>query len=142
VSEKERQNTVQYGDALFTISSETPQEVGMSSVYLGENQGFYLNSFCFGYRLHNFNALNPQYMPYCFSSHKFRKFVYPLAQGSTRFNLHMTDFQNKKFRIPTVKNQIRILNLLNSISEKLATEKNVASVLQQQKQYLLRSLFI
>ena len=28
----ERQNTIQYGDILFTGSSETPQECGMSSV--------------------------------------------------------------------------------------------------------------
>jgi type I restriction enzyme S subunit len=142
VTNEERQNTVCYGDALFTISSETPNEVGINAVYLANNKELYLNSFCFGYRLHDFSILNPEYMPYCFSSNQFRKFVYPLAQGSTRFNLHMTDFQNKKIKIPTIENQIKILNLLNSISGKLIIEKNMASVLQQQKLYLLRSLFI
>lgn len=46
----ESQNEVWIGDVFFTTSSETPEEVGMSSVLL-ENEGkTYLNSFCFGYR--------------------------------------------------------------------------------------------
>ena len=44
------QNEVKYGDVLFTTSSETPEEVGMSSVWLGHTPNIYLNSFCFGFR--------------------------------------------------------------------------------------------
>jgi type I restriction enzyme S subunit len=36
LSINERQNCVQYGDALFTLSSETPEEVGMGAIYLGK----------------------------------------------------------------------------------------------------------
>lgn len=46
-----RQNQVAYGDILFTTSSEIPEEVGMSSVWLENIPNIYLNSFCFGYRL-------------------------------------------------------------------------------------------
>ena len=142
ISDDEKQNTISYGDALFTISSETPDEVGTSSVYLGENEELYLNSFCFGFRLDDFNTLNPKYMPYCFSSFKFRKFVYPLAQGSTRFNLHMNHFLNKKFKIPTPQNQIGILKILDSISDKLQVEKQILFSMKKQKSYLLKTLFI
>jgi len=142
ISDGEKQNTVHYGDALFTISSETPQEVGISAVYLGNKKDLYLNSFCFGYRLHHFAVLNPLYMPYCFSSCKFRKFVYPLAQGSTRFNLHMPHFLNKKFKIPTPQNQLKIWNVLNSLSEKLRLEKQISVALKLQKAHLLKKLFI
>lgn len=45
-----RQNEVEIGDAFFTISSETPEEVGMSSVLLEKTGITYLNSFCFGFR--------------------------------------------------------------------------------------------
>ena len=44
------QNKVLFGDVLFTTSSETPEEVGMSSVWLENSDNTYLNSFCFGYR--------------------------------------------------------------------------------------------
>src|SRR3990167_2275381 len=52
----ENQSKVKYGDVFFTVSSETPEEVGMSSVLLDEVDNYYLNSFCFGFRLNDFNA--------------------------------------------------------------------------------------
>ena len=57
ISLDERQNRVQKGDVLFTISSETPREVGMSSVVLEDLGECYLNSFCFGWRCHAENIL-------------------------------------------------------------------------------------
>ena len=45
-----KQAQVKYGDVFFTTSSETPEEVGMSSIWLGKQPNIYLNSFCFGYR--------------------------------------------------------------------------------------------
>ena len=47
IKKGEKQNVVEYGDVLFTLSSETPEEVGIGSVYLGKEK-VYLNSFCFG----------------------------------------------------------------------------------------------
>lgn len=49
IGEKENQRKIQYGDVLFTGSSETPNECGMSSVLAEKiNDSLYLNSFCFG----------------------------------------------------------------------------------------------
>ena len=59
----EKQEKVQYGDIFFTVSSETPDEVGMASVLLNEIQNTYLNSFCFGYRLNDFKTIIPIYVP-------------------------------------------------------------------------------
>lgn len=36
INETEQQPVVRYGDILLTLSSETPEEVGMGAVYLGE----------------------------------------------------------------------------------------------------------
>lgn len=36
IKDDEKQNVVKYGDVLFTLSSETPEEVGVGSVYLGK----------------------------------------------------------------------------------------------------------
>ena len=142
IDKNELQNKMQYGDVLFTVSSETPQEVGMSAVYLGNNNELYLNSFCFGYRLNNFDTLLPEYMPYLFSCKQFRKIVCPLAQGSTRFNLQKTDFLKMKFKLPTIQNQKKISNVLNALSEKLENEQKMLSIYQQQKKYLLNQMFI
>ena len=51
IAPNERQNTIQYGDILFTGSSETPEECGMSSVLTTHtDEKLYLDSFCFGFR--------------------------------------------------------------------------------------------
>ena len=47
-----KQNEVKYGDIFFTTSSETPEEVGMSSVWFENKANVYLNSFCFGFDYH------------------------------------------------------------------------------------------
>src|SRR5690606_30656052 len=49
ILKNENQHKVKYGDIFFTTSSETAYEVGMCSVYLGDDDELYLNSFCFGY---------------------------------------------------------------------------------------------
>ena len=40
IEKDSKQNEVRYGDALFTVSSETPEEVGMSSVCFLTSQMF------------------------------------------------------------------------------------------------------
>src|SRR5690554_6464821 len=56
IGDNENQNIVEYGDILFTGSSETPDECGMSSVLTKEpEEKLYLNSFCFGFRLKDSN---------------------------------------------------------------------------------------
>src|SRR5690606_14351013 len=51
ITANENQNLVKYGDIIFTGSSETPDEVGITSVVLKDLKNYYLNSFCFGFRL-------------------------------------------------------------------------------------------
>ena len=86
IKDDEKQNVVKYGDVLLTLSSETPEEVGVGSVYLGKEK-VYLNSFCFGIHITNTEVAFPPYLSYYVSLTAFRKFIYPYAQGSTRFNL-------------------------------------------------------
>ena len=56
INDGEKQNIVRTGDVLFTLSSETPEEVGIGSVYLGEKE-VYLNSFCFGIHIERGNYI-------------------------------------------------------------------------------------
>ena len=141
IAPNEKQNCLQYGDALFTLSSETPEEVGMGAVYLGNSQKLYLNSFCFGVHFHNDRAL-PQYLAHFISSTSFRKAIYPLAQGSTRFNLQKNDFMKMKFVLPTLEEQERISKALDALHCRLANEKLLVGQHLLLKQYLLSQMFI
>ena len=141
VKEGEKQNVVEYGDVLFTLSSETPEEVGIGSVYLG-NENVYLNSFCFGIHIINTKIAFPPYLSYYVSSTPFRKFIYPYAQGSTRFNLCKADFEKASIKLPSLENQKRIYSILSRIEGKTETEKSLLDLYNSQKQYLLRQMFI
>ncbi|MBT1310198.1 restriction endonuclease subunit S [Phocaeicola dorei] len=141
IGEGEKQNVVQYGDVLFTLSSETPEEVGIGTVYLGHDE-VYLNSFCFGIHIVNEKQAYPPYLSYYVSSTPFRKFIYPFAQGSTRFNLCKADFERASITLPSLDNQKRIYSVLNSITMKISIEKAMLEQYVTQKQHLLRQMFI
>ena len=141
IKDDEKQNVVKYGDVLFTLSSETPEEVGVGSVYLGKEK-VYLNSFCFGIHITNTEVAFPPYLSYYVSLTAFRKFIYPYAQGSTRFNLCKADFEKASIKLPSLESQKRIYSILKSIASKIETEKNLLGLYYTQKQYLLRQMFI
>ena len=141
IKDGEKQNVVEYGDVLFTLSSETPEEVGIGSVYLYKEK-VYLNSFCFGIHITNKEVAFPPYLSYYVSSTAFRKFIYPYAQGSTRFNLCKADFEKASIKLPTLENQKRIYSILSHIDSKIETEKQMLDLYNSQKQYLLRQMFI
>ena len=141
IKDGEKQNVAEYGDVLFTLSSETPEEVGIGSVYLGKEK-VYLNSFCFGIHITNTEVAFPPFLSYYVSLTAFRKFIYPYAQGSTRFNLCKADFEKASIKLPTLENQKRIYSILSHIDSKIETEIQMLNLYNSQKQYLLRQMFI
>ena len=141
IKDGEKQNVAEYGDVLFTLSSETPKEVGIGSVYLGKEK-VYLNSFCFGIHITNTEVAFPPFLSYYVSSTAFRKFIYPYAQGSTRFNLCKADFEKASIKLPTLEKQKRIYSILSHIDSKIETERQMLDLYNSQKQYLLRHMFI
>ena len=97
------QNQIQYGDVFFTTSSETPEEVGMSSIWLGKGDNIYLNSFCFGFRPSI--TIDPYYLGYYLRSNSFRKKITVLAQGISRFNISKTKVLDLSICLPSLEEQ-------------------------------------
>ena len=127
---KETQNKVQYGDVFFTTSSETPDEVGMSSVLLDEIKDCYLNSFCFGYRLNSLSKTVPEYMRFYLRSQTIRKKMFVLAQGSTRFNISKSKVMGMSINIPEIEEQRKIANLLTLLDDRIATQNKIIERLE------------
>ncbi|MPM96863.1 hypothetical protein SDC9_144028 [bioreactor metagenome] len=141
ISENESQNEVLFGDVLFTTSSETPDEVGLSSVLLDEIPNLYLNSFCFGYRFNNISNINPRFYKYYFRSTKFRKAIVKLAQGSTRFNLSKTRFLKLKVFIPLKEEQNKVVKILESLDRVALASQNNLNKNFNMKKYFLSNIF-
>lgn len=138
---KETQNEVQYGDVFFTTSSETPDEVGMSSVLLDEIKDCYLNSFCFGYRLNSLSKTIPDYMRFYLRSQTIRKKMFVLAQGSTRFNISKSEVMGISINIPETKEQRKIANLLTLLDERIATQNKIIEDLKKLKSAIRKKMF-
>ena len=136
----EKQEQVQYGDIFFTVSSETPEEVGMASVLLNEVQNTYLNSFCFGYRLNDFKSIIPAYASYLFRGDDFRKKMYKIAQGSTRFNISKTEVLNMRITIPSIEEQNTIASVLVDVDKEIEIQKQKLAAMQEQKKGLMQVL--
>lgn len=114
IEEGEKQNTVQYGDILFTGSSETPDECGMSSVLTQKtDEKLYLNSFCFGYRLHNPELFCLDFLKHLFRSSELRKQIGKTASGTTRFNVSKKRFADVAIPILPLATQQQIADILD-----------------------------
>ena len=142
ISKNENQNSVRYGDIFFTISSETSNDIGMSSVLLDKVSEVYLNSFCFGYRVLSFQILHPLFSSYLFRSSIFRNEIVKLAQGSTRYNMSKVELMKLTISLPCEEEQSAISQFLFSIDSKIQTEKNILDTYHSQKEHLLQNLFI
>lgn len=142
IKDGENQNTVKYGDIFFTTSSETPDEVGISSVLLEEpKEETYLNSFCFGFRLHDFSILLPFYAAYLCRSEQIRKTMYMLAQGATRFNLSKTEFLKSYIYIPSdLAEQKAIAEILSKADEEIELLNKKLEAFKQEKKALMQQL--
>ena len=138
----EKQNKVREGDIFFTTSSETIDEVGMSSVLLKDADNLFLNSFCFGYRLDTPNLTTSQYLGYMLRGPQMRMRISSLGQGITRFNISKEKVADLQIAIPSLAEQKKIAALLSLIDERIIVEKEYATLLQKQKAYLLRQMFV
>ena len=114
IAEGEKQNTVQYGDMLFTGSSETPDECGMCSVLTHyTDEEMYLNSFCFGFRFNDLNDKSPDFMKHLFRSTDIRKKICKTANGVTRFNISKKEFAKIEIPLLPLDVQVKLAAILD-----------------------------
>ncbi|HQG78231.1 MAG TPA: restriction endonuclease subunit S [Bacteroidales bacterium] len=141
IKDGEKQSRVKYGDVFFTTSSETPDEVGTSSVLLDEVNEVYLNSFCFGYRCSQV-VLLPQFSRYLFRNESFRNKVNTLAQGSTRYNMSKNELMKLEITLPAISEQTKIANFLSAIDDKIIHTQKQIEKAEVWKKGLMQQMFV
>lgn len=134
-----RQNTVRKGDVLFTTSSETPEEVGMSSVVFESIENTYLNSFCFGYRPKI--EFNNFYLAFLLRSGGFRKNIIFLAQGISRYNISKNAVMNIPIPIPAKEEQEAIGDFFKHLDALLTLHQRKYEKLLNIKKSMLEKMF-
>ena len=134
------QNKVLFGDVLFTTSSETPEEVGMSSVWLENAENTYLNSFCFGYR--PTVEFNPYYLAYMLRSSSMRKKITFLAQGISRYNISKNKMMDIEIPIPKIEEQKQIGSYFRNLDNLITLHQRELEKLQNIKKSMLEKMFV
>ena len=141
VGKTEKQNSVQYGDILFTQSSETVEEVGLSSVYLYDDKP-YLNSFCMGFRFNDLRNVCPEFIGYCMRSENVRKSIMLMGQGISRINLGAKRLATVKYELPSFPEQRKIADCLSSLDDVINQIKAELSAWKEFKKGLLQQMFV
>ncbi|MDK6812069.1 restriction endonuclease subunit S [Lactobacillus jensenii] len=137
-----KQHLVKKGDIFFTISSETPQEVGLSSVLDTNLNECYLNSFSFGYRLKEISMFDNLFNSYNFRSPNFRRKMYILAQGISRYNISKKAVLNETICFPKISEQKQIgklIKLMNSLLSLQQRKLELENKLKKQIAFYLYS---
>jgi type I restriction enzyme S subunit len=134
VEKIEKQNSIAYGDVLITGSSESKEEVGMSSsVTFKPSESIFLNSFSFGIRFIDDFQMLPEFSKHLFRSIKIRKQIEKTASGVTRYNVSKVSFKRVKIPKVPLKIQQEIVKILDKFTDyvtELTTE-----LTDRQKQY-------
>lgn len=136
----ESQSVIAHGDIIFTTSSETPEEVGMSSVAINPPNNVHLNSFCFGFRPKKSGILDPHFCKHFFRGPTVRRAIANLAQGSTRYNLSKRRLLKLPFQIPPVEEQRAIAAILNVLAADEIKLRESRCALQVEKLALMQQL--
>ena len=135
-----KQNEVKYGDVFFTTSSETPDEVGMSSVWLENGENTYLNSFCFGYRPSV--KINSYYMAYMLRSDNVRKNIVFLAQGISRYNISKNKMMEISVPLPNLEEQQKIGEYFRNLDNLITLHQQKLETLKKIKKAMLQKMFV
>lgn len=133
------QNEVKYGDVLFTTSSETPEEVGMSSVWLGDTPNIYLNSFCFGFRPNQ--KIDSYFLGYSLRAPYMRDKIKILAQGISRYNISKNKVMELEISLPNNEEQKLLGTFLQRIDLIITLHQCKLEKLKLTKKALLQKLF-
>ena len=136
------QREIKYGDIFYTTSSETPEEVGMSSIWMEKVANTYLNSFCFGYRLNELEKYDLSFLAYNFRANTFRKNMVLLAQGISRYNISKNKVMEIQTFVPVNKNeQHKIGDFLVKIDSLITLHQHKYEKLTHIKKSLLEKMF-
>lgn len=111
----------------------------MSSVWLGNQQNVYLNSFCFGYRQNG--AFDAKYLAYMLRSKSIRNRMKVLAQGISRFNISQRRVMDIEVSFPSMDEQQKIGTLCRKLDQLIAAEKRKLNLLKDKKTAFLQQIF-
>jgi type I restriction enzyme S subunit len=138
--ELERFN-VKKGDVFLTSSSETMNELAMSSVAYKDYHNTVYSGFSKRLRPKT-NLTVFEFMRYWFRSKNFRNEIDKTVAMTTRANLNLSILSNIEVSLPSIKKQKVIANILSSLDDKIALNNKINYNLEKLAQTLYNHWFV
>lgn len=130
---------VKQNDVFFTRTSETPDEVGISSVLLEDIEGCVFSGFVLRARPKN-NMLNPQYCKYCFSTPEVRSAIIQGCTYTTRALTNGKQLSAISIPIPPTGEQERIAEALSDVDGMISSLEKLIAKKKAVKQGAMQEL--
>ena len=130
--------SVKYGDVLFNRTSETIEEIAMSSVYLDKKEIIF-GGFVIRGRPKS-NILIPEYSAYCFQAHTVRRELIRRGQGAVRANIGQKDLSKIPMVIPPINEQKAIASLLEKWDTTIEKTEALIEAKEKRFKWLLKTL--
>lgn len=141
IDDSENQNRVKKNDILFLMSSETLDDIAKNSIYLGNNEELYLNSFCKGFRIFD-KDVEPEFINYLLLSSTYRNYFSLVGRGFTRINLKQEYINDISALLPNLKEQQSIALFLDEktakIDQTISIKEKEILLLKERRQILIQ----
>jgi type I restriction enzyme S subunit len=142
-SDKERKGcSVQRGDVFLTRTSETMNELGMSSVALKDYPNATFNGFTKRLRPKAGVTIVPEYVGYYLRSTQFRSEMMAFSTMSTRASLNNDMISRLNIALPSLNEQHAIGMMLKVFDDKIELNRQMNQTLEQMAQVLFKSWFV
>lgn len=106
-----KENSVKKGDVLFNRTSETIEELALSTVYYDDKVALFGGFVIRGRQITK--DLDLDFKRYCFQSIEMRKQIISYGSGSIRKNIAQTNLKNVYLFVPTITEQQKISKYLD-----------------------------
>ena len=126
-------------DVFFTRTSETPDEVGLSSVLLDEIDDCVFSGFILRGRPKN-NLLDPLYCKYCFSTKEVRTSIITGCTYTTRALTNGKQLSGINIFVPPLAEQKRIAEALSDVDELIVSLEKLIEKRKALKQGVMQEL--
>ncbi len=144
-NDKERNScSVKKGDVFLTRTSETQDELGMSSVALKDYENATFNGFTKRLRLKKDVKvdIDLKYLGYFLRSPMFRTQVSQHSSLTTRASLNSTSISSLEVYLPDIKKQQKIGQILKSLDEKIELNRQTNQTLEAIAQAIFKEWFV
>ena len=141
-TDKEREScSIKAGDVFITRTSETMDELGMSSVALRDYPNATYNGFTKRLRPIT-DRVSPRYIGYYLRTPKFRGQFMAFSSMTTRASLANNDLLNMEVELPPIEIQHRIATILSRYDSLIENYQKQIKLLEESAQRLYKEWFI